>query len=343
VPAPASTHQDPHLQRHAIDTHLRRFDRALAHLAAAGPAHFPAALKLAADKGLLRQLIGLMQEQQREAAAAGAPGQQQAQEQQQQEEGPVPPLQRPGAAGAAARLAAALAAHAAALRASRRYEDAAVAFLAAGAPGDALAAYSEGGHWKMALALAGRLGWGAPRVQGLARELAGALAASGQGADAAAVLREYVRDVDGAVAALAGAREWREALRVAYAEGRCAARGRSWRAAAVQPSRQQGALLRTCALPPQPLASNPPPLPPFTPGPTWWTPSSCRPQPRPPRRCSPRPRRRATRWGGSGGGGGGRSGRRASPEPLTSTNPPCVPSAPPHGPPPDRTLRGAPA
>jgi hypothetical protein len=47
-----------------------------------------------------------------------------------------------------------------------------------------------------------------------------ALQATGQGAAAAAVTLQYLRDVDGAVAGLCGAREWREASRVAHHAGR---------------------------------------------------------------------------------------------------------------------------
>jgi hypothetical protein len=119
-----------------------------------------------------------------------------------------------------------LSAHAAALSAAQRHEDAAVALLAAGDPNGAISAYSEGGHWRMALALAARAGWGPDRTRQLAQELAVGLAAGGQAADAGQVLREYLGDVDGCVSALAGAREWREALRVAYAEGRCGRRCR---------------------------------------------------------------------------------------------------------------------
>jgi len=201
--------QDPHLQRHAIDLHLRRYDRALSNIAAAGPSHFDTALKLAQAHGLLRQLISILQQQQKAASAAAAAA---AAVSTTAASTPAGDLQR--------RLQRALSAHAAALQSQRRYEDAAVAYLAANAPDLALHAYLEGGHWRMALALAGRFDWSKARVQGLARELASTLLSSGQAADAAKVLREYLGDVDGAVGALVAAKEWREALRVAYAESR---------------------------------------------------------------------------------------------------------------------------
>ncbi|GBF99867.1 hypothetical protein Rsub_12507 [Raphidocelis subcapitata] len=227
--------KDEHLRRHAIDLHLRRYDRALSHLVLAGPAHFDAALELARRHGLLRQLVGLLRAEvaqsgpgQSGAAQSGLQprqGQPQQQQQGQQQQGQQGPADgRPPADAAAepprARLARALAAHADALSSARKHEDAAVARLAAGDADGAVADYAAGGHWRMALALAARRGWGEARTAALARDLASSLATGGGAAEAAVVLREYLRDADGAVAALAAAREWREALRVCYAEGR---------------------------------------------------------------------------------------------------------------------------
>lgn len=47
------------LRCHAVDLHLQRYDRALAHLVAAGEGHFAEALELARERGLLRQLLAL--------------------------------------------------------------------------------------------------------------------------------------------------------------------------------------------------------------------------------------------------------------------------------------------
>ena len=67
---------------------------------------------------------------------------------------------------------------------------------------------------------AGRLGYASAQLHDTAQQLADGLAAMGRLGDAAAVTAAYLGDVDGAVALLAAAREWREALRVAYASGR---------------------------------------------------------------------------------------------------------------------------
>ena len=60
-------------------------------------------------------------------------------------------------------------------------------------------------------------------MQALAGERVEELAGMGHPADAAALAAEYLSDADNAVALLSQARQWREALRVAY---RCAPRSR---------------------------------------------------------------------------------------------------------------------
>ncbi|WIA32299.1 hypothetical protein OEZ86_003144 [Tetradesmus obliquus] len=195
---------DVSLRCHAIDLSLGRYDKALAHLVAAGPAHFDAALKLAKERGLLRQLLALTQQQQQQQqgeAAAGGSAQQQQQQQQQ-------------------RLLAVLAAYGDSLLDGRKAEDAAVAYSAAGLTEHALGAYKAANAWRMVMVLSARLQHSQQQQQALARELAEQLQASGSGADAAQLLVQYLEDVDGAVAALVAAKEWREALRVAYAGGR---------------------------------------------------------------------------------------------------------------------------
>ncbi|KAK9834184.1 hypothetical protein WJX81_006434 [Elliptochloris bilobata] len=171
------------LRAHALEAHLGHWPAALRALVAAGDAHADAALQLAKDKGLLRELMAAQPEGcPRRAAAAGALGE--------------------------------------VLAAASRPEDAAVALLAAGRPEDALAQYCLAGEWRMALALAGRLGYPPARLRETAQELVDGLAAMGRLGDAAAVAATYLGDVDGAVALLAAAREWRESMRVAYAYGR---------------------------------------------------------------------------------------------------------------------------
>ncbi|KAG2445393.1 hypothetical protein HXX76_000015 [Chlamydomonas incerta] len=171
------------LQRYSIDMHLRRHASALAHLVAAGRQHFAQALQLASERGLLRQLLQLYD---------------------------ADPELRP----------AVLEAYGEQLQAAKRYDDAAVTYLAAGAGPRALAAYRAGGRWRQVFTVAAQLGMPAEEVQALAADVAEELAGGGQAADAAAVLLHYLADVDNAVRTYAGAREWREAVRVAHAHSR---------------------------------------------------------------------------------------------------------------------------
>jgi len=176
--------QDPHMRRYAIDMHLRRFNLALGHLVAADrDAHFEQALELAKQHHLLRQLLALYQED-------------------------------------PARRRVVLRACGEALEASNKMEDAGVAYVAAGALQDGLRAYRAAGQWRQVFVLAGRLNYDAKATTRLAAEFADELASNAQPAAAAAVLLHYLGDVDNGVATLAGAREWHEALRTAYAAQR---------------------------------------------------------------------------------------------------------------------------
>ncbi|KAL3149903.1 hypothetical protein ABBQ38_013268 [Trebouxia sp. C0009 RCD-2024] len=171
------------LRRHAMDMHLGRFQRALQHLVAAGQEHFPKALQLARAKGLLRELLHLVGER------------------------------------AEARKAV-LEVYGEVLSQRNLQEDAALAFTAAQDLPRALEAYRAAGNWQMALALAGRMGWQEGQVRRLAAELVDSLSSMGQLAPAATLALHYLADVDNGVTLLTQAREWREALRVAYKHGR---------------------------------------------------------------------------------------------------------------------------
>jgi elongator complex protein 1 len=107
---------DVSLRCHAIDMSLGRYDKALTHLVSAGPAHFEAALKLAKDRGLLRQLLALTQQQQQHCQVAAD-------------------------SAAEQRLMAVLSAYGDSLLDARKPEDAAVAYSAAGLTEQALGAY----------------------------------------------------------------------------------------------------------------------------------------------------------------------------------------------------------
>ena len=136
---------------------------------AGGPENFAAALQLARSHGLLRPLLQLVE---------GNDGQRQV----------------------------VLGALAGALELSSKYEDAGVAFLAAGQLSDALRCYRSASAWQMVFVVAARLGKSPQDIHCLASEVAAELSSSGQLTAAASVLLHYAHDVDETVLAMIKAR-----------------------------------------------------------------------------------------------------------------------------------------
>eukprot|EP00873_Tetraselmis_striata_P004301 jgi/Tetstr1/424565/TSEL_015091.t1 len=167
-------------RRAAIDQHLGNWRGALAHLATLpGDEPFDEALRLAREKGLLRYAMHLYKSD-------------------------------------TARHAAVMAAYAGMLTMRGMHEDAALAWLAAGQREPALVAYQEAGEWRQALALAHGLGWSTERIKKLAANMAEDMRGHMTPVQAATLHLEYLRDVDGAVALLAQAAAWRDALWTAH-------------------------------------------------------------------------------------------------------------------------------
>ncbi|GAX74696.1 hypothetical protein CEUSTIGMA_g2144.t1 [Chlamydomonas eustigma] len=121
-----------------------------------------------------------------------------------------------GDAGMEERRAQTLLAYGVALEEERKYEDAGVAYMAAGEVSKALQAYRSASQWRMVFVLARRLDYSEPEMQKLAVQVSDELASSGQPAAGAQVLLQYLGDVDNAVSLFTQAREWREALHTAY-------------------------------------------------------------------------------------------------------------------------------
>ena len=92
---------------------------------------------------------------------------------------------------------------------------AAYAYLEAGALSQALEAFVQSGEVGMAFATAHRLGTGPADTAALARRVADALVAQGRVDEAAAVVKGYCADPEGAVLLLTQARAWTAAMRLA--------------------------------------------------------------------------------------------------------------------------------
>ncbi|XP_057484580.1 elongator complex protein 1-like isoform X2 [Actinidia eriantha] len=100
------------------------------------------------------------------------------------------------------------------------FEDAAATYLCCTSLEKALKAYRACGNWSGVLTVAGLIRLGKEEVVQLAHELCEELQAVGKPGEAAKIALEYCGDVNGGVSLLVSARDWEEALRVAFMHGR---------------------------------------------------------------------------------------------------------------------------
>ncbi|KAJ4830409.1 putative elongator complex protein 1 [Turnera subulata] len=96
------------------------------------------------------------------------------------------------------------------------FEEAATTYLCCSSLEKALKAYRDCGNWSGVLTVAGLLKLGKDKVMQLAQELCEELQALGRPGDAAKIALEYCQDVKNGISLLISAREWEEALRVAF-------------------------------------------------------------------------------------------------------------------------------
>ncbi|GFP88213.1 elongator complex protein 1 [Phtheirospermum japonicum] len=106
------------------------------------------------------------------------------------------------------------------LNATKCFEDAATTYLCCSCLEKALKAYRACGDWAGVLTVAGLMKLEKDDVLQLARELCDELQTTGKPGDAAKILLEYCGDVDSGISLLVDARNWEEALRVAFLHGR---------------------------------------------------------------------------------------------------------------------------
>ncbi|KAG9150192.1 hypothetical protein Leryth_009778, partial [Lithospermum erythrorhizon] len=99
---------------------------------------------------------------------------------------------------------------------TKSFEDAATTYLCCGCLDKALKAYRESGNWGGVLTIAGLIKLGKEEVVQLAHELCEELHALGKSGDAAKIALEYCGDVNAGINLLVSAREWDEALRIAF-------------------------------------------------------------------------------------------------------------------------------
>ncbi|KDP44998.1 hypothetical protein JCGZ_01498 [Jatropha curcas] len=102
------------------------------------------------------------------------------------------------------------------LNGTKCFEDAATTYLCSSNLEKALKAYRASGNWSGVLTVAGLLKLDKDAITQLAHELCEELQALGKPGDAAKIALEYCGDVNGGVNLLISARDWEEALRVAF-------------------------------------------------------------------------------------------------------------------------------
>ncbi|MCO5551427.1 hypothetical protein L7F22_004930 [Adiantum nelumboides] len=167
------------LMKYTIDLKLQRYESALRNLAAAGGAHFGQCLELIRDQPHLFTVgIQLFQAGPEKMALLEAWGDY--------------------------------------LLGDEKFEDAAAAFSSCSQLQKALAAYRAGGLWQCVLAVAGMMEYTQEEVFRLANELCEELQALGRPGDAAKIALEHCKEPEDAVHLYIKAREWMEAMRVAY-------------------------------------------------------------------------------------------------------------------------------
>lgn len=169
----------PPLMKYTIDHKLQRFESALKNLAAAGNSHFNKCLELINDNPKLF------------------------------------PLGKHIFQAGPERMAV-LEAWGGHLLAEERFEAAAAAFCSCSQLHKALGAYRAGGLWQCVLVVAGLLGFSQDDVFKLAQELRDEFQALGRPGDAAKIALDHCKDPEDAVHLFIEAREWMEAVRVAY-------------------------------------------------------------------------------------------------------------------------------
>ncbi|MBA0841611.1 hypothetical protein Goarm_004095, partial [Gossypium armourianum] len=167
------------LMRYNIDLRLHRFEKALKHIVSAGESHFFDCMNLMKKNPQLFPLgLKLITDNTKRGQVLEAWGDH--------------------------------------LSDEKCFEDAAATYLCCTNLQKALKAYRECGNWSGMLTVAGLMKLGKNEVLQLAHELSEELQALGKPGEAAKIALEYCGDINGGINLLISARDWEEALRVAF-------------------------------------------------------------------------------------------------------------------------------
>ncbi|XP_077201588.1 elongator complex protein 1 isoform X2 [Paroedura picta] len=166
-------------QRYSIDKHLKRYPKALSHLAKCGAEHFPELLNLVKEQSLYKEALKLYPlDTQEYKAISDAYGEY--------------------------------------LILKHLPEEAGLIFFRCGAFQKALDAFQISGNWKQALCAAAELHYTEDKLASLARTIAGKCIEKRRFADAAVLLEQYAKDYEEAILVLLEGTAWEEALRLIY-------------------------------------------------------------------------------------------------------------------------------
>ncbi|OMO96938.1 IKI3 family protein [Corchorus olitorius] len=167
------------LMRYNIDLRLHRFEKALKHIVSAGDTHFADCMNLMKKNPQLFPLgLQLITDPPKRGQVLEAWGDH--------------------------------------LSDEKCFEDAAATYLCCSSLQKALKAYRECGNWSGVLTVAGLIKLERDEVMQLAHELCEELQALGKPGEAAKIALDYCGDVNAGINLLISAREWEEALRVAF-------------------------------------------------------------------------------------------------------------------------------
>ncbi|KAG8480343.1 hypothetical protein CXB51_024732 [Gossypium anomalum] len=171
------------LMRYNIDLRLNRFEKALKHIVSAGDSHFFDCMNLMKKNPQLFPLgLQLITDNTKRGQVLEAWGDH--------------------------------------LSDEKCFEDAAATYLCCTNLQKALKAYRECGNWSGMLTVAGLMKLEKNEVLQLAHELSEELQALGKPGEAAKIALEYCGDINGGINLLISARDWEEALRVAFLHSR---------------------------------------------------------------------------------------------------------------------------
>ncbi|CAB4001430.1 Elongator complex 1 [Paramuricea clavata] len=169
-------------QKYSIDKYLKRYSKAIKHLAKCGPERFNECLELIKEQNLYTEALQLYSGSEYKTIAA---------------------------------------CYGEYLIEKRRYEESGLVLFRCGHYERALEAFQECGNWRQVFCVAtGKLAFSTEQILHLARSMSGYLKEHNRIAEAAVVLVDYANDSEGAIECLIHGKLWEEALRLIYKHDR---------------------------------------------------------------------------------------------------------------------------